>query len=257
MVSSKEKRVKTHRIMLYVLAALAVSGAAPVRADDKPVTLTRTYKKGDVARYKSESQITAGAGEAQLVAISKTTVKEIKDNGSVVSESAGESSKLTLNGAEMDIPPDGPMTTTRDKSGKLVEIKLDENATGARSPEIVRLMEAISTPFLQTKEVKAGDTWETETDNLAVKGKKVKVKTTFVGLDKVDGTDLWKVKQSSEPEVDAKGAKMTYEGTFWLNPANGQHVKAEVNIKDLPSQYGDLTMKIKISRLKAEAKAGS
>ena len=246
--------MKLNRVMLSVLAGLALIAALPVRADDKPVTLTRTYKKGDVTRLKAESAVTTANGDVQAVMTSKFTVKDVKDNGQVVVEQAGEGGKVTIGGNDMDIPASPPVTVTRDKSGKLVEFKMDESTPGLSTPEISRLMATIGPPILQDKEVKPGDTWQTEMDNPAAKGKKVIIKTTFVGIDKVDGTDHWKVKQTAEPDTDANGGKMNYEATYWLDPANGQEVKSEANVKDLPSQYGLLTMKIKTTRLKEDAK---
>lgn len=242
--------MKLNRSVTLLFALAAVLVPPPVRADDAPVTLTRTHKKGDTSRIKSESDITAGAGEVKLVSTTKTTVKDVKDNGQIVFEEVGEGGKLTLNGTDMDIPATPPITVTREKSGKLVEMKMNADPMSAQSPEITRLLASIGAPIFKDKAVKAGDTWETEVDNPAVKDKKVVVKTKYVGTDKVDGKELWKVEQSAEPVVDAAGAKMPYSATYWLDPSNGQEVKAEVTIKDMPSQYGNLTFKTKATRLK-------
>ena len=44
--------------------------------------------------------------------------------------------------------------------------------------------------ILPEKEVKSGDSWQTEFDNPAAKGKKVTVKTSYLGTEKVDGRRL-------------------------------------------------------------------
>src|SRR5204862_7601920 len=105
------------------------------------------------------------------------------------------------------------------------------------------------------KEVKPGDSWDTEPDNQAAKSKKVKLKTTFVGTEKVDGKELLKLKQAGEPEVDDAGAKMSYETVYWLDPASGGIVKAESTVKDLPTlSVGVISMTVKMTAIKGEDK---
>lgn len=223
--------------------------------DDQPVTLKRTFKKGDVGRYKAESKIILGGGEAKMAGTSSLTVKEIKLNGDVVIEELDEGGTLTFNGTDREIPKGRPSLVTRTKYGKLLDFKVEETALSQQSPEVTRLMAAIGNPFLPEKPVKPGDTWENEVDNPLLKDKKVDVKTTFVGTEKVDGKAYWKLRQSSEALTDATGGKMTYEGAFWLDPANGQEERAEVNIKNLPSNFGSLTLQIKAERVKSSEKS--
>lgn len=240
------------RLTLGVLP-LALLAAMPVRADDKPVTLSRTFKKGDVSRIKIETAIDGDGSGVSLKLTSKATVKEVKDNGQIVIETQDEAGVLTLNGSDMDIPA-GPLTTlTFDKTGKLIDFKSEEG--GVITPETLRQLEIMRMPILAGKEVKAGDNWQSEFDNPAVKGKKFTVKTTFAGTDKVDGADLWKLRQEGAPETDASGAKMGFDATYWLDPATGQIVKAEVKIKDQPTTtYGPHSMSTKVARIKSDAK---
>jgi hypothetical protein len=241
-----------NRITLGILP-LALLAAVPLRADDKPVTLSRAFKKGDVIRMKIETLIDGNAGGAQVKLTSKSMVKEVKENGQVVVELQDEAGKLTLNGSDMDIPA-GPITTlTYDKAGKLIDFKSEDG--GVITPVTARQLEIMRMPILVEREVKAGDSWESEFDNPALKGKKFNVKTTFLGLDKLDGVDLWKVQQKGAPEIDSIGAKMGFEATYWLDPASGQTVRADVKITDEPTtQYGTHSLTTKVTRIKAETK---
>jgi hypothetical protein len=213
--------------------------------------MTRTWKKGDVVRMKIETTIEDLGAKLRLT--SKSTVTDIKDTGNVIVETQDEAGKLTLNGSDMDIPA-GPATTlTYEKSGKLVDFKVQDG--GVVTPEVARQLEILRMPILAAKEVNANDSWQTEFNNPAVAGKKFTVKSTYLGLDKVDGTDLWKVKQEGAPETDDKGAKMTVEATFWLDPATGMTVKAEVKIKDQPTtMYGTHSFTSVVTRIKPEGK---
>ena len=45
---------------------------------------------------------------------------------------------------------------------------------------------------------------------------------------------------------------MVYEGTFWLDASNGHESKSEVVIKDVPSNFGLLTLNSTVSRIDQE-----
>jgi hypothetical protein len=144
---------------------------------------------------------------------------------------------------------------TRQKSGKLVEMKKEETVAAAESAEVSRLMASIGTAIFTEKAVKAGESWETEVVNPLVKDKKVKIKTTFIGVDKLEGLEVWKVKQTAEADTDPNGGKLTYEATFWLDTANGQEARSDVTVIGLPSMYGNLTIKTKALRVKPAEKS--
>ena len=96
------------------------------------------------------------------------------------------------------------------------------------------------------------ESWTTEMDNPALKGKKFSLKSVFIGIDKVDGKEYWKVKQTSTVEVDAAGAKTAFEMTHWMEIGTGETFKAEGSVKDLPTQFGPVNWTMKIEKLKAE-----
>jgi hypothetical protein len=223
-------------------------------ADDKPITLTRTYKKGESARYKAESKITTPMGEAKLTGTSHMIVKEVKPDGTVVVDEISEGGKISLAGMDIDIPQMPATTLTRDKSGRLTDYKRPETLQSQEDPAVAKLMASIGTALLTDKPVKVGDSWETQVENPLDTDNKVKVKTTFTGLEKVDDCELWKIKQYTEASTGKLGGKLIYSGVYWLDPANGQEMKAEVDIKDLPSNFGLLTFQTKAARIKEEKK---
>lgn len=241
------------RIPALVGIAALIAGAA--LAEDKPVTLSRTHKVGDVIKHKAVITAMVMGNDVTLTETQKTVVKQIKENGNVVFVNTVENAKLTVGGMDMDLPEAGAETVTLDKSGKLMDFAREEIGMPVFTLEIDKLMAILREPAFPGKEVKAGDSWETEQDNPAAKGKKVTLKTTFAGIDKVDGVDTWKIKQTGEAAVDADGNKTSYEATFWLDPANGRLVKGEASAKDIPSNYGPLTMTVKITLDKEEKKA--
>lgn len=243
--------MKTQRIVWSVGSLLLLAGLAAARAEDA-ITLTRSFKKGDVYRYKTTVTASVMGMEAVVTSNTKQTVKEIKDNGEIVLVEEDEGTKVSLGGQDVDQPPQPPVTTTRDKSGKLVKYER-EGADGFFAAEIQHLLAALSEPLLAEKAVKSGDSWEVVIDNPAVKEKKVTVKGTFLGTEKVDEKELWKVKQITEADTDADGNKVTMETTYWLDPANGLVVKAENSTQNLPSiPVGPVSWTMKMELIKKE-----
>ena len=98
--------------------------------------------------------------------------------------------------------------------------------------------------------VKPGDSWTTEVDNPQVKGKKVTIKTTFVGDDKADGAPALKFKQTLEADTDAADAKLKAETTALLDPTTGQLIEEEQTAKGIPGAMGPVDWKGTIKRLK-------
>lgn len=245
--------MKAKAIGISLLIGLTLASIQIAFAGESAISLLRTYKVGEVSRYKSTISANLMGTDVLVTQTIKEEVKEVKENGHAVIVSTNEGGKVSANGQEQDIPPTPPITTTRDRLGKLVDFKKDESPQGLTTPEIERLMTALSDTLFTDKPVRAGDTWQVEIDNPVVKDKKVVVKGAFLGTEAVDGRNLWKVKQSGEADVDANGTKMTYEFTAWLNPANGQPVKVDGSVKDLPTQFGPLSMKVVMTLLPADS----
>ncbi len=246
--------LKSNRMLGGVLLAFALIGSQMARADDaKPVNLLVAPKAGRVTRTQSVIKTSVMGMDLLITQTQKDTIKEVKDNGDFVTEIADEGSVVNIGGQEQNQPAVAPRTVTRDKFGKVKDVKADD-AGNFMAPEVAKIMTLLSTSILTDKAVKTNDTWQTELDNPAVKEKKITVKDTYLGIDKIDGKEYWKVKQTAEAIVDADGNKLSYEITQWLNPADGNTVKIEGTIKDVPTQVGALTMQITSKAIKADEK---
>jgi hypothetical protein len=225
--------------------ALSMVSTQLVRADDKPVTLVLTPKANAVSHHKINLAVSLGGNEvAKVESRSKTEIKEVKKDGSFDVVASSEGGHVTSPGGEQDIPPMPVSKFTRDKYGKLVEFTPAPGTPEIFEPEIVRLQAMLNGVLFPEKAVKAGDSWETSLDNPTAKGKKFTVKTTYVGMEKVDGVDLWKVKQTAEVTLTGKDDKLITEYTAWLDPATGDEVKADVSLKNLPAKFNGMEITI-------------
>lgn len=223
-----------YRTAAAACLVLAMFGAAAL-ADDKPVTITHTPKEGDVGRFKTV--INAEILGMQLVVTqeSKHTIKEVKKNGDIVTVIKNEKTVVSVGGMEQPNPGDAPeVTEIRDKYGKLIEFKAPEIPGNPFSPDVQLMMAKLSDVIFSEREVKTGDTWNTEVENPIVKTEKAKVKTTYLGTEKVDGKDVAKIKQTAEAATKSEAKKMSGEMTYWVEPATGKLVKAEGKMTDVP-----------------------
>jgi hypothetical protein len=235
-----------------IVCALALSMLSVAHADDAEVTLTRSFKDKESNRYKQVVKTTVAGKDIVLTSIDKRTIKEVKPNGDVVMTSENESNKVELDGAEQPGQPSPPSTVTYSKAGKLIDF--NGGAAGFFDPGVQQLMIVAHSMILPDKPVKKDDTWKTELDDPAIKGKKITLNQTFLGSEKRDGKDLWKIKQTLEAPVDDTGDKASFELTFWLDPANGLLVHSEGSVKDLPSlQAGTISWTEETDLLKPDA----
>lgn len=242
--------MKTRHAFLSLLALAALATTA--RADDA-ITIAHAYKVGDVGHYKISMTTNVMGADASLEQKVKMTVKELKANGDVVIVEESEGGKITFNGQEQDLPQTPPVTQTRDKLGRLVALKKEDNPQGFIAPEIEQIMAMLQMALLPDKAVKPGDSWTNDQDNPAVKGKKIAIKTTYVSTDKVNGTDLLKLKQTAEAETDANGQKMVWDSTSWLDPTTGALARSEVKLKDLPTIAGLVQVDLKMEAVKGDS----
>ncbi len=242
-------------VVLSIVACAASSFAA--LAEDKPITLSRTLKAGQVIRYKASSTFTINMNgsdaEGTVTDTERTTVKEVKDGGDLVLEVVSEGAHITVAGMEIDRPMGDPVLHTHDKQGKLTKIGAPPEGT-ITSPEVTHLLAIFNWTIFPEKPVKPGDSWEAEFDNPAVKGKKVTVKTTFVGIEKGDKADLWKIKSVATAESGVDNGKIEHENVSWIDPAQGVAVKYETTQKNVPTMYGLFTSTRKAELVKEDKK---
>lgn len=228
--------------LLTFAAALALAPSAFAQT-----TLTATYKEGQVFKEKITADLVVGGSDATMTRSTKRTVTKIKEDGKVVIAVQDLGGKAVVGGAmEIEIPEVKPVMQTLDKQGKLVEIKQNDGEAGIMSPEVFHIMVINQGVTFADKAVKDGDSWTVEHDNPAVKGKKITVKFTLVGIEKVEGKDHLKLTQTSEAAFDADGGKVTTELTIFLDPKTNIAMKVTGKISDIPTQFGPMTMKFTV-----------
>ena len=251
-------RNPVNRLWIAALGLLVLSGQSALRADDakpdaaKSVTLAHPLKAKENVQYKYTLNISAGGTDILVEQNRKQTVKEVKDNGDVVIVIADLGGKVAFGGNDMDTPPGSPITITQSKSGKLLTYVPEAEENQYFTTPTMHLVEMANHIVLSDKPVKPGDSWTTEVPNPAAKGKKVTIKTTYVADAKLDGTAVWKVKQTLEAETES-GETMKAVTTASLDAATGQLIQAEHELTGVPTKMGSVDWKAKVQRAKPEA----
>ncbi len=243
------------RLNLLLCGALFAFGliAGPgVRAEDeKAVILIVKPKVGRVVRTKLYIKVNMSGMDMVMNGVEKDTVKEVHENGDVVFEIVDEGGIMSANGAKAPLPVELPYTKTVSRLGTSTRSKKysgDESIT----PEVDKLLNSISDLIVTGMAVKANDTWDTELDNPIVKEKKVTLKSIFLGFEKLNGKDTWKIKQTAEAATDTNGELLTYEMTTWIDPINGGDLKSEGVVKNVPVKLGRMSMQISSRAITAD-----
>lgn len=233
------------------LAFFAV-GLPAAAQDETAVSMKRTLKAGNVTRYKVVAVADAGGSEVTVERTLKIEIKEIKENGDVVMTVKDEGGKINAMGQEMESPLASLVTITVDKTGRMLKYQRSSDDIAVMAPEIEQLVFFNQDYILPDKEVKPNDTWKVELPNPAVKEKKVELKFTYAGYEKVDDTRVWKIKQTCTAETDSYGSKMTGETTFLVDPEDGKTLRFEGTLKGVPTLYGPVDIKVKANLIKPE-----
>jgi len=233
------------------IAALAFSAVA-IAQDDTKVTIQRTPKAGATARYKFNVMASAAGNEVGIEMTFKVETKEIKENGDVVRTVTYQSGKLNGMEQEMEVPMPTTVTVTSDKLGRVVKLQHGTDALTVMSPEAEQLVAMAITYLPPEKAVAPEASWQYEFANPMVKDAKATIKSVYSGKEKVDDLTVCKIKQTLTAATDKDGSKLTSELVFMVDPADGSVVRAEGNLKGLPTQYGAVDVTIKATRLKPE-----
>ena len=248
--------VKLNRVLGGAVLACTLLVGPIARADEeKPVHLIVKPVVGHVVRTKSIVKIDLMGMEMEAQGVEKSTVTAVQENGDVISEIVDEGGKIRSAGAEQDLPITPTYSITHDKFGKTIKSGKKPSEDGFTTPEVNKLMDALTDVVLTDKALKPNDTWQHELENPVIKEKKIVVKDTYLGLEKIAGKSYWKVKESAEAIVDADGAKVTYQVTEWIDPANGDTFQLEGSVSNVPTKAGLMTMHVNAKTIEATNKS--
>lgn len=212
------------RVLVFgVFAAMALVAFA-----QEAVSLKRSAKLGDTAKYKMTVKVLFGDLEYSVTSANVVKVTKVAEDGAITSSSKQTDIKIKVKGMEGDYSaPDQEIIATRTPTGELLNLsaeKVDgtsyrlENLAAFRAPE---------------NPVKAGDKWSVDfkadekTGALAAKAS-----YEVIALEKVGPYDTAKIKWTyAESEGETKASS---EGFVWLWTLDGSLVKAEGKLKNAP-----------------------
>ena len=244
----------------FVAAALVwgfatVGALRPADAQDT-YNLKRTFKAGEIDRYKTTMDIEAASGmKLQITFTTTEKTEEIKEDGSMVRSITVETGELSVGGQTMAMPgfQRATMKATFDKDGKVVK----EEGQGGQ----FRQMLSMTRPMVEAgRPLKIGEEWKTQLPTNQDGTKKLDVTVTLVALepksDKVP-VDSYKVKTVAEGPIETPqgDAKVRMEAVTLTARENGKLVRSEGTITGLTlPQFGEAKISFKVETQPEEKK---
>ncbi len=217
---------------------------------EKPIKLVRSYKLDEMVHYDVKMKMTIAGAEILIATGNKITAKELKKDGTFMLVEDPDIMKITAGGKESKAPGSKPWKEFRDSRAILKDYIVDDDPSAITSPNGLKLVASVSEIILPEKEVKSGEFWETELDNPTRPDKKFKIKTMFLGSEKIDGVDYMKLDQNVEVAFEIESSKLKYHLIAWVDTTNGQMFKVKGDLKGLPTQSGGLNWLIDMQRSK-------
>ena len=237
----------TARVAAQEPVALATEPAAATKTETMPITLAIPFASGRVYRYKSTVAITGGSIQVQAELTRRETTTEVKANGEIRAELVEEGGKAIINGMENPLPAGKPVRLLLDRYSRLLLFTPTEEGGDFISPPIRHIMALADRIAFPRLPVKPGDTWETEVRNPTGRSRRILIKTTYLGTERVGASELWKMRQTFE--VPTEDGSLGAETIGFVDPATGDIVQADQTLTKVPTAAGVVTWKGKIQRL--------
>ncbi len=248
-------------VLMLPLAVLLGCGVPPALAQDATYQWSFTAQKGDVSKFRTYMKLTGrqadDSGDIAIAIRSRSshTVRDVTAEGQVVYDQADESSEASFNGekvAPAKSEPAKPITISVEKNG--IWAKRDNpnvDPDNSRHEKAILVIQSSPAP---DRPVKVGDAWKNEVANPLVRGRKVTLTSTLVGVEKVFGVDALKVTTlvdipTAGDAVDKEIIKAQH--TYYLDAKTHQLLRAVWVIRDpmLPFPANKLVAKVVVNRV--------
>ncbi|NLH99629.1 MAG: hypothetical protein GX446_09085 [Chthonomonadales bacterium] len=239
---------RSFRVVACLACVAMLLGIAAAGYGQDTYTVKRTFKAGEVDRYKTNIQIESDAG-MKVEIVFETTEKtvEMKADGAMVRSITVDRAEMLLNGQTMAMPGFQPatITSTFDKDGKPVK---EEGQAGQ-----FRQFLSMTRPTSEAqKPLKVGEDWKTEVPTNKDGTKKLDVTVTLVGLEpKSDSlaAESYKIKTVADGVVEGQDGdqKIRVESTSFVRRDNGAPLRIEgtvTGIKAAPLGAAEVSFKV-------------
>ncbi len=241
-------RILTSLGVAASVVLLAMAPAAVVAEDT--YAIKRTFKAGEVDRYKTTLDIEAAGGmNIQIVFATTEKTVEVKDDGTMTRSISVDTAELVMNGQAMQMPGFKPATikSTFDKDGKPIK---EEGEAGQ-----FRQMLSMTRPMAEAdRPLKVGEEWKTEVPTNKDGTKKMNVTVTLLGLESKGETlsaDTFKIKSVADGTVESPQGdqKVRFESVSSIARDTGKPLRIEGTVGGIViPQFGPAKISFKVVR---------
>jgi hypothetical protein len=215
----------------------AAFGLASASLAQDSYTIKLSPKVGEVTKYSAKATFDVFGTVIEASFTDVRTVQAV-DSDSFTMVSAWEDFKVVMDGAEQEVP--GMSTTTKyTLAGKLMEL------TGEMAMAETYRAGLVDSMIFSENPVKKGDKWSVDFAADSKKGTvAAKADYEIVAEEEIKGTKTFKIK--AEYKETTGSAPASGSGHFWVNPANGQVVRAEREWKNVPNPQAPVPLSGKL-----------
>lgn len=198
-----------------LLSSGASVGYVALRCAGQQITLQRLSKVGDKTRNEVKVSLTIQDQPVKIVQTFEATVLKIEGD-SLVSQT--KDLTLEVDGQSAPIGDRPARAVKRTLRGIWLEdVTLDRDAGSSRLTLLI-------TPLLPDKPIKPGDSWSYKYEPAKTPNSiAAEIKSSFVGVEKVDGVDAAKIKFEAKELSGEKPASAG--GQAWLRLSDGVQIK--------------------------------
>jgi len=204
---------------ILIATAVALSfGFATV----EPVKLSRKVKVGETYESKVTLVLYTSGLEINVDIKAREKVLTVKGDGSYVIEETQYDQNITVSGQAQPSPPDQSGEMTYSKTGEIVKVEFEQATDDTLG--VANLMLII----WPTKPADVGSKWEADTKS----GATIHHSYEILARETVLGRDTFKI--SLEAGGSSSGDP-SGKATVWVDIENGQTVKANGEMKNVPT----------------------
>lgn len=218
--------------LLLALAVFAPISSSPV---EDPVDLVWKPKTDQKIAYAMTMEMSAAEHTMKASVDLTLTVKKVAEDGSYDVEASYENNKVVADGAER-AGPNSKQLSKYDVRGHTIRPK--------DQPEPPKSLISMADFESPDKAVKTGDTWTRSEEADDKTGRPAyKVTSTYMGLDKFQGVDAYRVKVNATIKSEPT---QSVEAIYYLSVTDGSMVRIEIDSED-PSNSSN-KMKMRVTR---------
>ena len=220
---------------------------APPKNDPNKIFVSLNLTKGAIRKYKVHLEYDYGFLKATADGTNVAIIKQLNSDGSFQEETYTENIVGMANGIKKTVKKTPSTYTKYAKNGKILSRTTDDNEPGEFSPEVLSLIDQLSSPVLSPFPMAVKEVWQTTLPNPMVEDSTYELSAYFDGYLKYRGLNCVKMGQTAQIPTGTEGKFVQFAIVFLLNPKTGQPEQVIAKAFKVPSTSNGVKFDVNIS----------